>query len=522
MSDALFLGLLALWLGFLSWLRPLSLPDEGRYPGVAWEMLRSSEWATPLLNGLPYFHKPPLFYWLDMLSIQLFGMNEWTARLPSLLAAWLALAGLHVFVGAYFDRRTACVTTLMLATTPLFFGAAQYADMNMLVAAMIALCLLAAADTVLRRADGRPYRAMSLAAAAFAALAVLAKGLIGIALPGLILLLWLMARRDGRGFLALVWPPALAVFASIVLPWFVLMQMRYPGFFHYFFVYQHFERFSGGGFNNVMPFWFFALVLLVGCLPWSLWGWRLAGRAFWRAEDPRKLRLLMGWWAAVVLVFFSLPSSKLVGYILPALIPLVFLLAQALLQRVGGDGFSWSAKHNRWAVIGLASAAVICLIVALVAAFAPQRSNKALALGLRDQLVKGDTLVALSGYPFDLPFYARYSEPLWVVDDWENRQAILREDSWRKELYDAGEFDPTAARETLLTPSALSQRLCAAPSGTRFWFWKALRDKEQTPPRWLDGLPPIFSDGHGGIWRIEVSAAFKERLCRAAPDAAIH
>ncbi len=55
------------------WLRPLALPDEGRYVGVAWEMVRSGHWLVPTLDGLPYFHKPPLFYWITATSLSWFG-----------------------------------------------------------------------------------------------------------------------------------------------------------------------------------------------------------------------------------------------------------------------------------------------------------------------------------------------------------------------------------------------------------------------------------------------------------------
>ncbi len=158
-QDVLLLGLAAVWLGFLSWVRPLGLPDEGRYPGVAWEMLRSGLFGAPMLDGLPYFHKPPLFYWLTAFCMKVFGMNEWAVRAPSLLAAWLSLAGMHTFVRAYRGETAARATTLLLASLPLFFGGAQFANLDMLVAGMITLCVLASADTVMRRAQGRPFRA---------------------------------------------------------------------------------------------------------------------------------------------------------------------------------------------------------------------------------------------------------------------------------------------------------------------------------------------------------------------------
>ena len=77
------------WLAASAWLRPLQLPDEGRYVGVTWEMLRSGDWLTPTLDGLPYFHKPPLFYWITAGSMALFGLDEAAARAaPLTLRGW--------------------------------------------------------------------------------------------------------------------------------------------------------------------------------------------------------------------------------------------------------------------------------------------------------------------------------------------------------------------------------------------------------------------------------------------------
>jgi len=91
-------ALLGLWLAATAWLRPLTLPDEGRYVGVAWEMLRSGDWLTPTLNGLPFFHKPPLFYWLTAGSMALFGAHEAAARVAPWLGAWGGGLALYLFL----------------------------------------------------------------------------------------------------------------------------------------------------------------------------------------------------------------------------------------------------------------------------------------------------------------------------------------------------------------------------------------------------------------------------------------
>src|SRR5262249_30170312 len=144
----------------------------------------------------PFFHKPPLFYWLTAASLAAFGDSEFAARLPSLLAATASAMALYLFLRRALGAGRARTTLLILATTPFFFGCAQFANLDMLVAACIACPILCAADAVLMDKVGRTRRASLLGAYAFAALGVLAKGLIGVALPALVITAWLVALRQ--------------------------------------------------------------------------------------------------------------------------------------------------------------------------------------------------------------------------------------------------------------------------------------------------------------------------------------
>src|SRR3546814_16091631 len=121
-------------------------------------MLRSGSPAVPLLDGMPYFHKPPLYYWLAEFSFYLFGLNEWAARLPSWLAAWGALAALYAFVRQYRGAATATLAAVILGTMPFYYGGAQFANTDMLVASLVSMCVLAGAAAVLRAETGRAYR----------------------------------------------------------------------------------------------------------------------------------------------------------------------------------------------------------------------------------------------------------------------------------------------------------------------------------------------------------------------------
>ncbi|MHC0510035.1 ArnT family glycosyltransferase [Achromobacter aegrifaciens] len=504
-----FLLAIGAWLAFLAWIRPLTLPDEGRYAGVAWDMLRSGSHAVPLLDGMPYFHKPPLYYWLTELSFSVFGVHPWAARVPSWLAAWGAVAALYCFVRRYRDTETAALTVLVLATMPFFYGGAQFANLDMLVAGLITLCVLAAVDTALRVERGQAWRAMGVAAGVLAALAVLAKGLIGLALPGAILLVWLLWERRWRGLAALCWPPALLAFVAVAAPWFLLMQLRYPGFYDYFFVYQHFQRFAASGFNNAQPFWFYLPVIVGLSLPWSLWGGGILRQAFW-VGPTRSLRRLALVWFAVVLVFFSLPQSKLVGYVLPALAPLAFLLAEVIqgARRADAEG---TARLVRLSAV---LAAGTCVIAVGIAANNARGSAEPLAKVVREQARPDDTFVSLHTYPFDLALYARAARPAWVVDDWRNPEVAVR-DNWRKELYDAAQFDPETGGEVLLSPAEFTARLCQAEQGARFWVWGTAADNPTYPP--LQGLAPVVSSVKYVMWRVDVDAAFRQRVCGGMP-----
>ena len=494
---------LAVWLAALAWTRWLTLPDEGRYAGVAWEMLRSNSPMVPLLDGMPYFHKPPLYYWLAQISYSLFGVHEFSARLPSLLGAWGAGAGLYAFVSRYRSVAQARGAVVILGLTPLFFGAAQFANMDMLVASMITLCVLAAADTALRREAGRPFRGMAIATGVLAALAVLAKGLIGVALPGAIVLAWLLLRRDWRGMGALLSPLALLAFAVVGVPWFWLMQSKFPGFFHYFFVYQHFERFAQSGFNNAQPFWFYVPIVAGLALPWSIWAVGCFKPAFWREDDPHGLRRLAALWFGIVLVFFSIPQSKLIGYVLPVFPALAFLISERIAP-------GWNAGKRRGVQIAAGVAAVVCLAAIMVAAANPRGSAGPTIQSLRNEMAPTDQLVALHSLPFDLGFYTQANEPAWIVDDWKNPEIAVR-DNWRKELYDAAQFDPVVGELVLVPNADLQARLCAAPDGKRFWIWGRDDDAGRYPV--LTGIAPRLAGKSRAVWQINIDAAFRQRAC---------
>ena len=434
---------LALWLlATIAW-RPLLLPDEGRYGGVAYEMLLG-DGLVPTLNGLPFFHKPPLLYWLDMGAMRWFGVNEFAARCGPALLAWVMGMALFLHARRWHGLAVARMALAVLATSPFFFVGAQYVNHDIGVAA----CITAAVLCVVRAVDDPQRTALRWLVAGWAccALGVLAKGLIGIVLPAMVIAPWLLAQRRWRQMFSLLHPIGLVAFAAVVGPWMVAMQSRFPGFFDYFIVEQHFRRFTGTVFNNVLPWHFYLWVLPLLMLPWSLW---LAGLrpALLRSAAPGARGGLYLWWVAAIVGFFSLPASKIVGYVLPALAPMALLLALVL-----------SSRRTPW--LWIASAATIAS-VAIIGALALKSpgSHRELARTLAARMQPGDRVAFIDEYFYDAPFYAQLKAPVIIVSDWSDPEVQLR-DNWRKELYDATRFSADRGAGTLWSWARVSELAC--------------------------------------------------------------
>ena len=481
------------WLTATAWARPLMLPDEGRYVGVAWEMLQSGNWLTPTLNGLPYFHKPPLFYWITAASMSVLGANEWAARTAPLLGAWVGAMAMFLFVRRWVGQTMAGATTLVLLVQPLFFLGGQFANLDMLVAGCITATVLCGAHAALNIEQGLPYRHALALGYVGAALGVLAKGLIGVVLPAAVLLVWLVLLRRWRVLARLLWWPGLGLFALLASPWFVAMQMRYPGFLDYFFVVQHFKRFAAGGFNNAEPFWFYPAALALLSLPWLPWLVRVVRHG----DSPSPLRWLMGVWAVVVVAFFSLPASKLIGYVLPAVPPLAFLMTDGL-----ATAWATSSRVRNWAWAGAAVSALTGWVAVGVLAVHTPHSSRELAAALAARLGPGprEPVFALDHYPFDLRFYARLQSPVVVVADWAADKVAQRDD-WRKELGDAGRFAPRDAASVLVPPTAWPARLCLSPVN-----WVVAAPSAQAEYAFLAQGEAVVKGREAWLWRLRTEA----------------
>ena len=313
-------------------------PDEGRYAEIAREMVLSGDYVTPRDDFELYFEKPPLVYWAEAAAIRIFGVNEFAVRLPAALFSVGQVVVTAALAEVMFGATSGFFAALVLALSPLFFGFARFSTLDPALAFFLTAALttfyLAAREDSFSQSSARRWMLIS---AAMLALGTLAKGPIALLLGGAIALAWLAVERRLREIMQmpLVWCGL--IYAAIVLPWFVLMEMRNPGFLRFFFIHEHLERYVTSSEHGWGP-WFFIPIVIGGAWPWVFFvplGWsaiRTDEALFDRApaSSHRYPANLLTIWFVVIFVFFSIPRSKLGSYILPALPPLAIVSGYGL------------------------------------------------------------------------------------------------------------------------------------------------------------------------------------------------
>jgi 4-amino-4-deoxy-L-arabinose transferase-like glycosyltransferase len=311
--------------------RTLVPPDEGRYAEMAREMLASGDWITTRLNGLKYFEKPPLHTWMNAATFAAFGLGEWQARL------WTGLCGIGgVLLTGYagrrvFGARAGLYAALALGSSLFWVASGQIDSLDMSLSAMMAIALCALLIAQRDQATPEENRNWMLLCWAGMALAVLAKGLIGLVLPGAVLVLYSALARDLAIWKRLHLVKGSLLFFAIATPWFVLVALKNPEQPQFFFVHEHWERFFLKTHDREGPWYYFFAMLVPGIMPWL---GALPQALFNAARRERgatfQPRLLLLIWAAFIFFFFSYSNSKLPGYILPIFPALALLLGAYL------------------------------------------------------------------------------------------------------------------------------------------------------------------------------------------------
>jgi len=314
--------------------RPLGVPSEARYAELGREIAATGDWITPRINGVKYFFKPPLFYWIQAVSIHALGLSEFALRLATAL---FALGG----------------------------------------------CLLAFMLAVQAAPESRARKVWLYTMYAAAAAATMTKGLIGIVLPALVIGLWIVLTWNWRLLLQVRLLSGLALFLALTVPWHVAVGVQSPEFWHFYFIREHLERFTTTVHGRYQPWWFFVPIIIVGSFPWL----GFLGQALVRnlrdsavAGPHRAVELYLALWFWAILLFFSISDSKLIPYVTPIMVPLAILIARyvgpALQAPVPGFGL----RAGLWMLVGFAALVAVAALAVGVAG--PQLASGDLAQDL--------------------------------------------------------------------------------------------------------------------------------------------
>ncbi|MGF6722530.1 4-amino-4-deoxy-L-arabinose transferase-like glycosyltransferase [Paraburkholderia sp. GAS41] len=323
----LVLALAVIWFVPLGW-RHLLPSDEGRYAEMAREMFLTGDWITPRYNGYKYFEKPPLQTWMNALSFAWFGIGEWQARLYTALTGFAGVL-LIGFTGArVFNAATGVCAAIVLATSPYWnlMGHFNTLDMGLSFWMELTLCaLLLAQRPSLPSSHVRLWMWLCWASMA---LAMLSKGLIGVILPGAVLVLYTLIARDWAVWKRLHLIGGMILFFAIATPWFVLVQQRNPEFLNFFFIVQQFKRYLTPEQNRPGAFYYFVPVILVGFLPWLSVSVQSIRHALRLPRQPNGFSpvTMMLVWTVFIFLFFSASHSKLLSYTLPIAPALALLI----------------------------------------------------------------------------------------------------------------------------------------------------------------------------------------------------
>jgi len=332
---------------FLWQLGSIGLVDETepKFAEAARQMLETGNWVTPYFNGETRFDKPPLIYWLMAIAYQVFGVNEWAVRLPSALSA-LGLTIFLFFVLARFGVSPLATTSPVkqrhwasligaatLALTPEFIIWARTGVSDLLLTGCMGSALLCFfigyvhSETV----PEKPFFRLNVPSPWYIgfyilnALAVLTKGPVGVVLPGLIIITFLLYQGNlWNVFKEMRLLSGAIIFLILTIPWYVLVIAENgESYINSFFGYHNIERFTQVVNDHGAPWYFYFLIVLIGFAPLSVYlpgaiaqlqVWR---RRFWSRQPRRQqLGIFAFFWFAVIFGFFTIAVTKLPSYII--------------------------------------------------------------------------------------------------------------------------------------------------------------------------------------------------------------
>jgi 4-amino-4-deoxy-L-arabinose transferase-like glycosyltransferase len=347
--------------------------DEPRVAEIGREMLLTGNWAVPTLNERPFLEEPPLYYGALALTFKAFGVSDKVARIPSAFFAFASILVAFFMANFLFGPRIALFSALILATTGEYFRVAHTvivdSALTFFIASGMGLFIVGyLSDRTRKRL--LCYILMYVSCS----LAFLTKGFIGLVIPGLGILAFLVADRNIKAIFRMrLWLGAL-IFLFMTLPWFIaLWHQGGTEYLDVFLIHNHLQRFLPGSFSHEAsghhhPFYYYLAEFPVGFLPWSLLLIPVVFRAFSKAMKPHALmekgRLFAKCWFFAGIIFLSIASTKRTLYLVPIFAPIAMLTSLYIESTLMSQPITRINKAFLWvfalvlAMIGVGSAPV--------------------------------------------------------------------------------------------------------------------------------------------------------------------
>ena len=289
-------------------------PDEGRNAEKAREILLLDSWVTPYQNFLPTLDKPIPYYWLVAFSFKLFGLSEWSARLPSVLAALGCVFLVYRFARLQWGLREALWSCLILVTSIEFFVLSRVVIFDMTLTFFITLALFSFYVAV-QLDHSRSVKLYCLLMYAAMGAGTLVKGPVALVIPGIVIFCYLLLSRKWFLLSRMHILLGALVYFVVVAPWYLWVEARNPGYLRYFLWEEHFVRYLTPRFSRTKSWYYFFGVLAVGFVPWSLLIPFTVRNLWKRTFSDANFFLLL--WVILPFTFFSASNAKLPHYILP-------------------------------------------------------------------------------------------------------------------------------------------------------------------------------------------------------------
>ena len=307
-------------------------PDETRYSEVAREMIANHDFIVPYVNGIVFFHKPPLVYWIIDVFMSVFGQNTWGARLANPFLVLVCMLFVYFVVNKVLQSKVvALLSVIITLTTVLVLFVGRYLNIDMGIAVFLNLTMLSYWLSLKYDDDYKMSSFWLLMAFVFSGLAVMTKGLVGIVFPMAIVGLYSITMNEWRRLIYIRLYIGLFIVGIISLPWILLVDQQYPGFAYYYVVVQQILRYSTDEQSRDVSKIFYLLVFTGAFFPWFGFLPQAFKEFFSKAGFKNRKQNKNSWflfiWGTFIFVFFGVSRSFLFGYLAPLMLPFCILIA---------------------------------------------------------------------------------------------------------------------------------------------------------------------------------------------------